>query len=384
MDADRFCRLAGRLMGCPAAPYHEAGPRAAAEEICAQHGLGCERDDYGNLLVRLQTDPRPRPLVLAAHLDHPGFEIIRPISATRWLARFLGGVPDSFFRRGLRLRLMPGAIPAILGRRAGAEKQFEIHARALPPSPAARGPSPRDQSSARLPSKAGADPPPFTFAVWELADFSARRGRLYGRSCDDLIGVAALLATLIELKEHGGRVNVIGVISRAEEVGFQGALTVAASRRLPRNSLIVSLETSRELPTVKMGRGMILRVGDRTSIFDSAATRFLSEVAAGLSARRKTFRSQRALMSGGTCEATAYQEFGFQTAAVCIALGNYHNCGERGRIAAEFVRRADACGMVDLLVEAAKQMKVFDKLVGKLPARLEQMRRAATKRLRAD
>jgi len=372
MNADRFCQLAGRLMGCPAAPYHESGPRAAAEEICAQHGLGCERDDYGNLLVRLQTDLRPRPLVLAAHLDHPGFEIIRPISATRWLARFHGGVPDSFFRRGLRLRLMPGAIPAILGRRAGAEKQFEVHVRVLPPS-----------SAARLPSEAGAGPPRFTFAVWELADFSARRGRIYGRSCDDLIGVAALLATLIGLKEQGTRVNVIGVISRAEEVGFQGALTVAADRRLPRNSLIVSLETSRELPPVKMGRGMILRVGDRTSIFDSAAARFLSEVAAGLSARRKTFRSQRALMSGGTCEATAYQEYGFQTAAVCIALGNYHNCGERGRIAAEFVSRADACGMVDLLVEAAKQMRVFDKLVGKLPARLEQLRRAASKRLRA-
>jgi len=167
-------------------------------------------------------------------------------------------------------------------------------------------------------------------------------------------------------------------------VGFHGALTVAAGGRLPRNSLIVSLETSRELPPVKMGQGMILRVGDRTSIFDSTATRFLSEVAAGLSARRKTFRSQRALMSGGTCEATAYQEFGFQTAAVCVALGNYHNCGERGRIAAEFVSRADACGMVDLLVEAAKQMRVFHKLVGKLPARLEQMRRAASKRLRAD
>jgi len=379
MDAERFCRLAGRLMGCPAAPYHEAGPRAAAEQICAEHGLACGRDVYGNLLVRLQTEARTRPLVLAAHLDHPGFEIIRPISASRWLARFLGGVPDSFFRRGLRLRLMPGAIPAMLGRRAGAEKQFEIHARALPPASVSRGAFTRDQSS-----EASAAPQRFTFAVWELADFSARRGRIYGRSCDDLIGVAALLATLIELKEQGAGVNVIGVISRAEEVGFQGALTVAASRRLRRDSLIVSLETSRELPPVQMGRGMILRVGDRASIFDPAATRFLSEVAAGVSARGKPFRSQRALMSGGTCEATAYQEFGFQTAAVCIALGNYHNCGERGRIAAEFVSRADACDMVDLLVEAAKQMRAFDKLVGKLPARLEQMRRAASKRLRAE
>ena len=46
-------------------------------------------------------------------------------------------------------------------------------------------------------------------------------------------------------------------------------------------------------------------------------------------------------MSGGTCEATAYQEFGFQTAAVCVALGNYHNCGPRNRIAAEFGVRID-------------------------------------------
>ena len=62
------------------------------------------------------------------------------------------------------------------------------------------------------------------------------------------------------------------MISRAEEVGFQGALTVASSRQLPKDSLVISLETSRELPPVKMGQGVIIRVGDRASIFDSAAT----------------------------------------------------------------------------------------------------------------
>ena len=60
--------------------------------------------------------------------------------------------------------------------------------------------------------------------------------------------------------------------ARAEEIGFHGALAVAAKRGVPKNSLIVSLETSRELPGVKMGQGVILRVGDRTSIFDSEAT----------------------------------------------------------------------------------------------------------------
>src|SRR5262249_13137423 len=137
-----------------------------------------------------------------------------------------------------------------------------------------------------------------------------------------------------------------GVISRAEEIGFRGALAVAAGRVLPKNALVISLETSRELPGVRMGGGVILRVGDRTSIFDSEATRFLAEAAGELKSAKKNFQFQRALMSGGTCEATAYQEFGFQTAAVCVALGNYHNCAERNRIAEEYISIADALSMV--------------------------------------
>src|SRR6185295_16989758 len=119
-----------------------------------------------------------------------------------------------------------------------------------------------------------------------------RRGQIHGRACDDLGGVAAILATLIELKRRRARANVIGVISRAEEIGFLGALAVAAAKRLPKQSLVISLETSRELPGVRMGQGVILRVGDRTSVFDSTAMRFLAEVAGGLGTKRKPFRFQ--------------------------------------------------------------------------------------------
>ena len=175
---------------------------------------------------------------------------------------------------------------------------------------------------------------------------------------------------------------MIGVISRAEEIGFQGALAIAANGTLPRQSLIVSLETSKELPGVKMGNGVILRIGDKTSIFDAAAMRFLAEVATALKNKRKSFQFQRGLMSGGTCEATAYQEFGYQTAAVCVALGNYHNCAPNNRIEAEYVSVADACGMVDLLAAAAIQMANYDKLTSKLPNRLKKMARAASRTLR--
>jgi endoglucanase len=358
MDYQRFCQLAGRLLRHPTAPYHEHTVRGEAQKICAEHGLAFEQDQFGNALVRLRTASGRRPLVLAAHLDHPGFEIVRALPGRRWLARFCGGVPENYFRPGVPVWLMPGGVPARLVRcHQKQDRTFEVRATREPPAP------PR-------------------FAVWALENFAVRWGRIHARACDDLIGAAAILATLIDLKESRARVDVIGVLSRAEEIGFRGALALAANRGLPKNSLVISLETSRELPGVKMGQGVILRVGDRTSIFDSEAMRFLGEVAAGVQAARKDFRFQRALMSGGTCEATAYQEFGYQSAAVCVALGNYHNCGERNRIKAEYVSIDDACGMVDLLVQAAKAMPRYDALVKKLPNRLHKLLHEAGPKLR--
>jgi putative aminopeptidase FrvX len=357
MDSKIISNLASRLMRCPAAPYHEQAVRAEAESICNENGFKFERDRFGNLLVQLNTRANQRCLILAAHLDHPGFSIIRRISDFTWLARFQGGVPENYFHLGTALRLLPDSTPARLGRRIGQDKTFEIRSLGIPKS---------------QPS----------FAVWELEDFALRQGKVHGRACDDLIGAAAALATLIELKRAKARVNCIAVLSRAEEVGFHGALTVANSKILPRNGVIISLETSRELPGVRMGKGVIVRVGDRTSIFDSEATRFLTEVASELKLKQKTFQFQRALMSGGTCEATAYQEFGYVTAAVCVALGNYHNCGRNNRIKAEYVSLNDVSDMVALLASAAKQMPRYAAITRKLPLRLKSMLREAQNNLR--
>jgi putative aminopeptidase FrvX len=339
----------------PAAPYHEHALRAEVQKICEEHALPHELDRYGNLLVRLQTSKRRRPFVMAAHMDHPGFEVVPAKRNSPPLVRFQGGVPGHYFRAGIKIRLMPGDISAKLGKRLGKDRTFQI----------------------QISSPFDTEP---KFAVWELEDFRAS-DLIVGRACDDLIGVTSILATIIELKRTRARVNVIGVISRAEEIGFRGVLALTNTRLVPRNSLVISLETSRELPGVEMGEGVILRVGDRTSVFDAEAMRFLAEVAGELKTRRKDFKFQRGLMAGGTCEATAFQEFGFQTGAVCIALGNYHNCSPNGKIAAEYVNVADACGMVDLLVAAAKQMPNFKTLTAKLPRRLRQMRRESEERL---
>jgi len=360
-DPGEFCEVARRLMRHPAAPYFEHAARAEAEAFCSERGLNFERDEFGNVLVRLQTAPRTRLIALAAHFDHPGFEIVRRLGRMRWLARFRGGVPDVYFQNGIPLQLMPGAINARLGRRRGKERIFEVTA----------GREPETRPG---------------FAVWDLENFQLRRGEIHGRACDDLIGVACILATMSRLKESGARVNVLGVLSRAEEVGLHGALAVAACAgkepKLPSDALVISLETSRELPSVKMGNGVILRVGDRSSTFDPNAGLFLADIAAELVSAGGGFRFQRALMSGGTCEGTAYQVCGFQTGAVCVALGNYHNCAPGNKIKAEYVNLADACAMVDLLAAAARRMPEFAKRVGKLAKRLRLVRRDTESLLR--
>ena len=92
-----------------------------------------------------------------------------------------------------------------------------------------------------------------------------------------------------------------------------------------------------------MGKGPIIRVGDRISIFDGPATAQLLAAA-----EREEIPVQRCLLDGGACEATAYQLYGYKCAAASLALGNYHNVTPEGGIGPEFVAIADFVGMVRL------------------------------------
>jgi putative aminopeptidase FrvX len=360
MKKNLTSELAGRLMRHPAVAYHEHAVRDEVESILREHSIPFTRDSFGNVIARLATAPKLRPIVLAAHMDHPGFEVLRTLGPGRWQARFRGSVPPHYFRAGLRVRLMPDDLQAVLQPSGGKTPlEFELHAR----------------------GKSALSVTPQAFAVWDLEDFALRDGLIVGRACDDLVGVASALSALIELKRTRARVHVLSAFTRAEEIGFQGALAIAETQGLPRKALVISLETSRELPGVRMGEGVIIRTGDKASVFNSDATRFLTEVAAKLQARVPAFKYQRALMSGGTCEATAYQEYGYQSTAVCVALGNYHNCGKHNRIRAEFVNVEDAAGMSALLVATALNISQFPTLVGKLTTRLAGLAREARRNL---
>jgi endoglucanase len=66
-------------------------------------------------------------------------------------------------------------------------------------------------------------------------------------------------------------------------------------------------------------------------------------------------------MPGGTCEATAFDAWGYTSAAICVPLGNYHNMDRvRERIAAEHVHLADWKNMVRLFIDISRQFHNFD------------------------
>jgi endoglucanase len=211
--------------------------------------------------------------------------------------------------------------------------------------------------------------------MWELPAFIVEDGRIYSRACDDLIGCAAIVALFHDLAELDAEATVYGLFTRAEEVGFVGAIQLAKSKRLPQDVTIVSLECSSEKSpgAGRMGDGPIIRVGDKTSIFDDAATAALVKAATDAK-----LPHQRCLMSGGTCEATAYQLYGYRTAALCVALGNYHNCGPDTTIAPEFVAVDDVAGMIALMRAAAMNESPADLHVAlreKLEKGMERHRR---------
>ena len=330
----RVLRIAERTLSRPTAPYREGAVIAWVREFAAARPyLELREDPDGNVGLARRSVPHSRaPLVLAAHMDHPGFRALASRPARGGFAveaLFLGGVRPEFFPAA-RVRFFP----------AGAEVRATVR-RAQP-----------WRGALRVELVARRAVPPGAFGMWDLPGFR-RSPRdpdlLLSRAADDLAGVAAILALLdaVEAIDPRRRVDVRGLFTRAEEVGFVGALAVARGRRLPRAARIVAIEASKALPGAPQGAGPILRVGDRASSFDDGLGRWIARVGERLAgARGRRFAFQRKLMDGGTCESTAYQLWGYRCAAMCLALGNYHNMSERGRIAVESIRLSDLVGLV--------------------------------------
>jgi putative aminopeptidase FrvX len=347
------------VLRVPAAPYHEQAVRHAIERFAVACGVASVRDRAGNVLLRC--NPRraagarnAAPLVLVAHMDHPGFEVL-----DNGRVEFLGNVPREMFHKA---RLL------IHGRHQSTRARIVTMEQRRWPR----------RKIARIVPRRPVGPGDYGF--WDLPGLQLRRGRLYAPAIDDLLGVAVILAALRELSPSNLRAPVWGLFTRAEEVGFHGAIRAACSGLIPKRALVVSVEMSSQRPAARVGDGPVVRVGDRVTTFDPAATWFLQQQAERCRATHRGFVAQRALMDGGTCEATAFAAHGYRVGGLCLPLGNYHNIGPDRRPRREYVSVEDLENLLRLIIAAALAWPDADP-AGDLRRFIKQVRRRAPRRL---
>lgn len=290
MHHQSFISLLRRILSTPTAPFHEYRVAAVIEEMLAGFPhVKVSKDRFGNRIACYRRGRKNPRFAFAAHMDHPGW--VRE----KGEAVFLGGVPVE------RLQSHP-------------VEWFD------------------------------------DFGMWDLEPFRLENGIVHARVCDDLVGCAAIVALFSELEAQGAEATVYGLFTRAEEVGFVGAVHLAQHWPLPPGVVFVSLETSAPRGGAVGGKGPVIRVGDRLSVFDDATTASL--IAAATDAG---IPHQRALLDGGSCEATAMNLFGIPAAGISVLLGNYHNCPPDQGIATEFIHLDDAKQLVQLITAATLQ-----------------------------
>ena len=362
MDDAAALAVAEALLANPTVPLVEDLPLAHVRSVATDLGLATATDAAGNLLVRYEGEGADldRPLVLVAHLDHPGFAVTE-VAGDDLTLEFRGGLlaanatagaPLDLFERG---RVDPVGHALLTAATESAGRLTGAHAELVSGSA-----------------------PPDGFAMWGFPGFAVADGRITGRVCDDLLGAAAALAALTEvasLRPPG--VAVWGLFTRAEEVGFLGALEAIRLGTVPPGADVLSLECSKALADAPQGGGVIVRVGDRMSIFDPGLTAALTAAAATLAAGDTTFQAQRKLMDGGACEATAFCAAGYRASGLALPLGGYHNAsdGDPG-IVPETVLVADYVAEVRLLVELATRPELLRPDAGP-PAWLAERQAAA-------
>ncbi len=335
------------LLTLPTAPFLESVVLDYLAVACRSlSGVKCQFDKHGNLLAHYRQGPRAaRPLAFVAHTDHPGFAALEMVDRRTVRAAFRGGVKYEYFKgAGVRFWTDGRWVRGKIQKLSKATKVPDMVGWTYKP----------EEVLICVPEAVAENAP----GMWDLPDPALKGDLVLARGCDDLGGAAGLLAMLQKLSRTKARGEVYVLFTRAEEVGFVGAIAAAQTRTLPKRLPVISIETSSTLPSAPIGAGPILRVGDRAAVFSPALTAHCERVARDLAAKRKSFQYQRKLMDGGTCEAVAFIAHGYEATGICVALGNYHNMDkQRGKIGSESISLRDWQNMVEWFVALATDTK---------------------------
>jgi len=333
---DVTLRAVERIASAPTAPYHEARALRAIAAVLEDSGIETTTDAYGQLHARVHKGDAKRTLALVAHTDHPAFEITSA-SGHEGRAKILGGFYARFFGQDVPVLVCDDEDTAPF--RATLDDYVTVLDEA-------------NNSLGHCRIRAEGELHVGQWAVLDLPAFAARGDELHLRAADDLALCAVIALTLDGLRDERGPFDVRAVFTRAEETGLYGARLVAEDGLLPRDAIVISLEASRALPHARAGAGVVVRPGDVYNTFSNDGERFLRVARERLS--EANIPTQRALLTGGTCESSAFVRLGFTTTAIALPNVNYHNqSDESAHFVPEIVRLSDLRGAVALLIEGA-------------------------------
>lgn len=345
-----------QILSQPTAPYREKHVSDLLEALFKKKKVPYFLDPIGNLVVGVSSEKAYRKLLATssktplhcfiAHMDHPGFHGMKWLDETTLEATWHGGSPTYYLEGS----------PVWLASEKGWEGEATIQSAKL----RAHGTnetiesltltvSPTFRTQTQLKATALFGGHQFRKPVWQ----DERDTRLlYTKAADDLVGTAVIASLALEHFKKKSKQPFLALLTRAEETGWIGAIGHLKWGILPkakRKVVCVSLETSRTLPGAIIGNGPVVRLGDRSTVFDASELRHLTTLAV----KKLKGKHQRRIMDGGSCEATATTAYGLPSIGISIPLGNYHNQSfeggpdSRGPMgpAPEFVHLDDVKGM---------------------------------------
>lgn len=342
------------ITNLPTAAGHEDRVIAWVEDWAKQRrNVRMARDAVGNVLLSLTGAKRSRrPAFIVAHMDHPAFVVSEVRSPREVVAEFRGGVRPVYFEDAKATFFDADDNP--------------VHGTATKITKPRKGQSLFYRLTFRLSRNAGLEIG--DIGRWRMSAQRIRKDIIHTPACDNVASVAAALSMLDVVRStRGAKPDVRVLLTRSEEIGFIGAIGACKHRTIPKQARVIVLETSRSFHDSPIGGGPIVRIGDRLSTFDPELLGAISSVAEDLAKTNKSFAWQRKLMAGGACEATTFCAYDYQSACICLPLGNYHNQGDIANVEAgknkkppradnEFISISDYHRYVHLLATCATSL----------------------------
>ena len=342
---DRHEQWLTELTALPTVAGHEDRVVEWIERWAARRkDVRMSRDRAGNVVLKSSVRTRKPPVILTAHIDHPGFVVTSVDRSRRIGVEFRGGVHTPYFDDA-RVDLFDADDRV----HRGTVTEFDHKT---------------STGSIRLDRRSGALAPG-DIGRWAFTarSLGIRNGRLFAPGCDDLAGASAVLAAFDLARKDAPQVRVL--LTRAEEVGFVGAIAACKAGTVPERAELIVVENSRAFAAYPVGSGAVVRVGDASTVFDRELTNQVTRLVRSYAESHEGVRWQRRLMDGGSCEATAFGAYGYRATSMSLALGNYHNmvdiegvlAGSRpARVGPEYVSLDDYHGLIDLLAHVAPRL----------------------------